>query len=221
MPDMRVLFLHPFGWTGEYPMLVEFGRRGVEVCVLEENREIAQGKRALSDHFLNPGDAIRTLWYHPSRGVERILTWLPSRIFRHAFDGRNLIHRMWVIREAAQRFEPDAVYCTDGFSYAVPAALLKAVGMLDVPLVVSYIGGDILDCSHIGYGRRRTPLVNWLVRTSLARIESLRPLCGSLARALIKDGADRYGSISFPFRSASRRRSTRAFTRTNPRCAAA
>lgn len=186
---MRILFLHPFGWSGEYPILVEFRRRGFEVCVLEERRNDMVGKRLLAQHFLEPGDGMHTLWYHPGRGAERALTWPFDRFFRRAFDGRNLGHRMWVIGEALRRFAPDAVYCTDGFSYAVPAALLKAIGLLRVPLLVGYIGGDILDCSHIGYGRRRTPLVDWLVRTSIRHIDAMRPLCDSLARALLKDGA--------------------------------
>ena len=187
---MRILFLHPLGWSGEYPILVEFRRRGYEVCVLEERREGMSGKRMYAEHFLEPGDGMRTLWYHPGRGVERVLTLPVDRFFRNTFDGRNLGHRMWVIREAVRTFAPDAVYCTDGFSYAVPAGLLKGSGLLHTPLVASYIGGDILDCSHMGYGRRRTPQLDWLMRTSIRHIDALRALCDSLARALLKDGAD-------------------------------
>ena len=187
---MRILFLHPFGCKGEYPMLVEFRRHGHEVCVLEERRAGMTGKRMLTEHLLEPGDGIRTLWYHPGRGAERLLTLPVDRFFRNTFDGRNLGHRMWVIREAVRYFAPDLVYCTDGFSYAVPAALLKRCGLVRAPLVASYIGGDILDCSHMGYGRRRTPQLNWLMRTSIRHIDALRALCDSLARALLKDGAD-------------------------------
>ncbi|TAK71921.1 MAG: glycosyltransferase [Betaproteobacteria bacterium] len=187
---MRILFLHPLGWRGEYPILVEFRRRGHEVCVLEERREGMSGKRLLAAHFLEPGDGMRTLWYHPGRGAERVLTLPVDRLFRNTFDGRKLGHRMWVIREAVRRFAPDLVYCTDGFSYAVPAGLLKRFGLLDTPLIASYIGGDILDCSHMGYGRRRTPQLDWLMRTSIRHIDALRALCDSLARALLKDGAD-------------------------------
>lgn len=187
---MRILFLHPLGWGGEYPILVEFRRRGYEVCVLEERREGMRRTRLLTGHFREPGDGIRTLWYHPGRGAERVLTFPIDRYFRKTFDGRNLGHRMWVIREAVRGFAPDLVYCTDGFSYALPAALLKRYGLLSVPLVVSYIGGDILDCSHIGYGRRRTPQLDWLIRTSIRHIDRLRALCDSLERALLKDGAD-------------------------------
>ncbi len=187
---MRILFLHPHGWGGEYPILVEFRRRGYEVCVLEERRAGMSGKRLLAEYFHEPGDGIRTLWYHPGRGAERVLTLPVDRYFRKTFDGRNLGHRMWVIREAVRRFAPDVVYCTDGFSYAVPAGLLKRFGLLHTPLVASYIGGDILDCSHMGYGRRRTPQLDWLMRSSIRHIDALRALCDSLARALLKDGAD-------------------------------
>lgn len=171
-------------------MLLEFLRHGHEVCVLEERRSGMSGKRMLKDHLRDPGDGIRTLWYHPGRGLERVLTLPLDRWFRKSFDGRNLGHRMWVIRQAVRRFAPDLVYCTDGFSYAVPAALLKRWGLMLPPLVVSYIGGDILDCSHMGYGRKRTPQLDWLMRTSIRHIDALRALCDSLARALLKDGAD-------------------------------
>jgi glycosyltransferase involved in cell wall biosynthesis len=187
---MRILFLHPLGWGGEYPILVEFRRRGYEVCVLEERREGMNGSRLFANHFREPGDGISTLWYHPGRGAERALTFPVDRYFRKTFDGRNLGHRMWVIREAVRSFAPDLVYCTDGFSYAVPAGLLKRFGLLHVPVVASYIGGDILDCSHMGYGRRRTPQLDWLMQTSIRHIDRLRALCDSLARALLKDGAD-------------------------------
>jgi glycosyltransferase involved in cell wall biosynthesis len=195
---MRILFLHPLGWGGEYPMLVEFRRHGHEVCVLEERREGMSGKRLPAGHFLEPGDGMRTLWYHPGRGAERVLTFPVDRYFRKTFDGRNLGHRMWVIREAVRSFAPDLVYCTDGFSYAVPAGLLKCYGLLHIPLIAGYIGGDILDCSHMGYGRRRTPQLDWLMRTSIGHIDKLRALCDSLARALLKDGADPARISSIP-----------------------
>ena len=187
---MRILYLHPKAWIGEYAMLVEFRRRGYEVCVLEERREGMIGARLYTEDFLEPGDGIRTIWYHPGRGAARLLTLPVDRFFRKTFDGRNLGHRMWVIREAVRIFAPDAVYCTDGFSYAVPAALLRRFGLLHIPLIASYIGGDILDCSHMGYGRRRTPELNWLMRTSIRHIDALRALCDSIERALLKDGAD-------------------------------
>jgi len=49
-----------------------------------------------------------------------VLTWVPDRVFRKGFDGRNLVHRMWVIRAAVRRFRPNAVVCSDGFTYAIP-----------------------------------------------------------------------------------------------------
>jgi glycosyltransferase involved in cell wall biosynthesis len=202
---MRILFLHPLGWGGEYPILVEFRRRGYEVCVLEERREGMRGKRMPAEYFREPGDGIRTLWYHPGRGAERVLTFPIDRYFRKTFDGRNLGHRMWVIREAVRRYTPDVVYCTDGFSYAVPAGLLKRFGLLDTPLVASYIGGDILDCSHMGYGRRRTPQLDWLMQTSIRHIDALRALCDSLARALLKDGADAARITQIPIQIGSPR----------------
>lgn len=187
---MRILFLHPLGWSGEYQLLAEFSRRGHEVCVLEERREAIAGKRLLAEHFVENGDGIKTLWYHPGRGIERLITFAADRYFRKSFDGRNLVHRMWVINEAVRYFTPDLVYCTDGFSYAVPAALLKRCGLLRPPLIASYIGGDILDCSQMGYGHKRTAKVDWMMRTSIRNIDGLRALCDSLVRALLKDGAD-------------------------------
>jgi len=187
---MRILFLHPYGWRGEYSILREFQRHGHEVCALEERRSGMTGKRMLTPDLREMGDGIQTLWYHPGRGAERVFTLPLDRYFRHTFDGRNLGHRMWVIRAAVRQFAPDLVYCTDGFSYAVPAGLLKRFGFLRTPLVASYIGGDILDCSHMGYGRKRTPELDWLMRASIGHIDALRALCDSLERALLKDGAD-------------------------------
>ncbi len=202
---MRILFLHPYGWKGEYPMLLEFRRHGHEVCVLEERREGMAGKRLYSDYLREPGDGIRTLWYHPGRGTERLLTLPVDRYFRKTFDGRNLGHRMWVIREAVRHFSPDLVYCTDGFSYALPAALAKVCGFFAQPIVASYIGGDILDCSHMGYGRPRTRELDWLMRTSIRHIDALRPLCDSLSRALLKDGAEPTRITSIPIQIGSPR----------------
>lgn len=202
---MRILFLHPYGWRGEYPMLAEFRRHGHEVCVLEERRTGMTGKRMLKDHLRDPDDGIHTLWYHPGKGLERLLTLPLDRWFRKTFDGRNLGHRMWVIHEAVRRFAPDLVYCTDGFSYAVPAALLKRMGLLRPPLVASYIGGDILDCSHMGYGRKRTRELDWLMRTSIRHVDALRSLCDSLTRALLKDGADPARITQIPIQLGSAR----------------
>lgn len=187
---MRILYLHPKSWTGEYPMLVKLRALGHDVCALEERRGLARGSRQFSAHHRDPGDGIATLWYDPRRGWERLLTWLPDRVFRRAFDGRNLVHRMWVVREAVQHFEPDAVVCSDGFTYAIPAAFLKRLGLMHTRLLASYIGGDILDCPEWGVGKRRTPMVSWLIRNSLPGIDVMRALCDSLERILIREGAD-------------------------------
>lgn len=187
---MRLLYLHPKAWSGEYAMLKKLREIGHQVCVLEEARNEAAAARQIRADFLEPGDGIATLWYNPRRGWEKIFTWPADRIFKSAFDGRNLAHRMWLIREAARQFRPDVVLCTDGFTYAIPAAFLKRLGLLSVPLLASYIGGDILDCPEAGVGKRRTPMVSWLIRNSLPGIDTLRPLCRSLADILLKEGAD-------------------------------
>jgi len=194
---MRILYLHPKAWSGEYPILATLRGRGHDVFVLEEWRGEAKTKGGrkrpamfATPEFLRPGDGIETLWYDPHRGAGKLLTWPVDRFFKRAFSGRNLAHRMLVIRAAVARLRPDVVVCTDGFTYALPAAYLKRLGLLPARLLVSYIGGDILDCPDAGVGRRRTPLVDWMIRTSLAGIDVLRPLCDSLARILLRDGAD-------------------------------
>lgn len=187
---MRVLYLHPRAWIGEYAMMRELRARGFEVCALEEQRGLEHGARHLAPFYREPGDGIATLWYDPRRGLEKALTWIPDRVFRRGFDGRNLAHRMWIIRAAVRRFAPDAIVCSDGFTYAIPAAFLKRLGLLAPRLVVNYIGGDILDCPEWDVGKRRTPMVSWLLRTSYAGIDALRPLCGSLERILLREGAD-------------------------------
>jgi glycosyltransferase involved in cell wall biosynthesis len=200
---MRILYLHPRAWIGEYAMLQELRARGYEVCALEEKRGLEQGTRHATPYYRDPGDGISTLWYDPRRGVERLLTWIPDRVFRRAFEGRNLVHRMWVIRTAVRRFRPDAVVCSDGFTFAIPAAFLKRLGLLRVRLVVNYIGGDIMDCPEYGYGKRRTPMVSWLIRSSLRGIDAMRPLCASLERILIGEGADASRITVLPIQLAS------------------
>jgi glycosyltransferase involved in cell wall biosynthesis len=187
---MRILYLHPNSWTGEYPMLARLRSLGHEVCALEEKRGLEQGKRWLADHFRDPKDGVRTLWYDPRRGWKRLLTWPLDRVFRRAFDGRNLVHRMWVIAEALHRFQPDVVICSDGFSYAIPAAFLKCLGFLRCRFLISYIGGDILYDEEAEYGRRRTPFVNWMIATSLRGADVLRPVSPMLVEVLKRDGAD-------------------------------
>jgi glycosyltransferase involved in cell wall biosynthesis len=188
---MRVLYLHPNSWTGEYPMLLKLRGLGHEVCVLEETRELGRGKRRVDGHFRHPGDGIATLWYDPRRGWERLVTWPLDRVFRRSFDGRNLIHRMWVIGEAVRRFRPDAIVCSDGFSYAIPASFLKQLGWLRARLLVSYIGGDILDCPEAEVGKRRTRMVTWLIRKSVRGPETLRPVSPMLEAILLAEGAPR------------------------------
>ena len=92
-----------------------------------------------------------------------------------------------VIKEIALPFH--AVLSSDGFSYAIPAAFLKRLRMLKPRLVVSYIGGDILDCPEAEVGRRRTPMVNWLIRQSVTGPEALRPVSPMLEAILLAEGA--------------------------------
>ncbi|MBI3370186.1 MAG: glycosyltransferase family 4 protein [Betaproteobacteria bacterium] len=171
-------------------MLVQLRSMGHEVCVLEESRVLGKWtSRRTADHFRDDNDGIPTLWYDPRRGVKRLLTWVPDRLFRSAFDGRNLVHRMWVILEAVRRFNPDVVVCSDGFSYGIPAALLKWIGLMPERLLVSYIGGDILDRPDAELGRRRTRMTDWLIRKSVANIDVLRPVSPMLREVLLRDGA--------------------------------
>ena len=171
-------------------MLVKLHSMGHEICALEERRGRTQAARQFADYHREAGDGIATLWYDSRRGWKRLLTWLPDRIFRRAFEGRNLVHRMWVIREAIKHFKPDAIVCSDGFTYAIPAAFLKRLGLVRTRLLASYIGGDILDCPQWGVGKRRTPMVSWLLRNSFPGIDVMRALCDSLERILIREGAD-------------------------------
>lgn len=186
---MRILYLHPRSWIGEYAMLVHLRSLGHEVCALEENRDLPETRR-IADHFLQPGDGIATFWYNPRRGIERLLTWVFDRYYRRAFDGRNLVHRMWIIAAAARHFRPDVIIASDGFSYAVPAALLRRFGLLPAPLVVGCIGGDILDCPEAAYGRRRTRATDRLIKSVVRHADWLRPVSPLLVDVLQGDGAD-------------------------------
>lgn len=187
---MKILYLHPRAWTGEYPILAKLKELGHEICVLEELRPSDTYKTGIADSFLIPGDGIQTVWFDPRRGWEKLLTWPIDRFFKRAFDGRNLGHRLFIVLAAVYKFRPDVVVCTDGFTYAIPAAFLNRLGLLRTPLVVGYIGGDILDCPEASVGKRRTTMVNWLIRTSLSGISRMRPVCGSLKQILLSDGAD-------------------------------
>lgn len=186
---MRILYLHPRSWIGENAMLVHLRGLGHEVCALEEDRELPAARR-IDPHFRQPGDGIPTFWYNPRRGSERLLTWLFDRYYRKAFDGRNLVHRMWVIAAAARHFRPNVIIASDGFSYAVPAAFLRRLGMLAAPLVVGFIGGDILDCPEAAYGRRRTRATDRLLKTVVRHADWLRPVSPLLVEVLQGDGAD-------------------------------
>jgi len=186
---MRILYLHPRAWTGEYPVLLRLRDRGHQVCVLEEDRRLPNARSITSD-FEQAGDRIATFWYNPRRGAERLLTWLADRRERRDFEGRNLAHRAWIIAAAVRRLHPDVVVTSDGFSYAIPAARLKRRGGLAVPLVVSYIGGDILDFPQADVGKRRTPGTTRLIREVIAVAERLRPVSPLVAQVLQDEGAD-------------------------------
>jgi len=186
---MKILFLHPKAWIGEYAILKKLGELGHEVCVLEERRDGSISKPLQTKDFLEPGDGIATFWYDPKRGWEKLLTWPFDRIFKKSFEGRNLAHRMWIIRRVLRHFQPDIAICTDGFTYAIPAALLRRMGLFPIPLLASYIGGDILDCASASYGKRRTPLVTWLIRQGINQADGLRAVSPLVARHLLAEGA--------------------------------
>lgn len=186
---MKILYLHPRSWIGEYAMLAKLRSLGHEVCAIEEDRKLPSARR-LTGHFRDPGDGIATFWYNPRRGVERLLTWPLDRRYRSAFDGRNLAHRAWVIAAAERHFRPDVVIASDGFSYAVPAAMLRSHGLMSAPLVSGFIGGDILDCPDAAYGRRRTPTTDWLIKQVVRHADWLRPVSPMLVEVLRRDGAD-------------------------------
>jgi glycosyltransferase involved in cell wall biosynthesis len=187
---VRILYLHPNSWIGEYAMLCRLRDLGHEMFVLEEMRGKRPGRRRqLAEHFKAAGDGIRTLWYDPHRGWERLVTWVPDRVFRRAFDGRNLVHRMWVIPEAVRAFSPDAVVCSDGFTYGIPAGFLKRLGWRQPRLIISYIGGDIGDAPLAEYGHHRTRFLDWMFRASYLGADVLRPVSPSLVEILQKDGA--------------------------------
>lgn len=186
---MRVLYLHPNAWTGEYAILEEWVRLGHSVSVLEEKRGLGAARMRV-DHFRNPGDAIETLWYDPRRGAEKLLTWPVDRWFKRDFDGRNFAHRMWMIRAAVKAFRPDVVISSEGFSYGIPAAALKRRGWLRQTLVTSFIGGDILDCPEAAVGKRRVGGTGRLIREALAQPEVLRAVSPLINEALLAEGAD-------------------------------
>ena len=186
---MKILYIHPHAWTGEYPLLQELGRVGYEVMVLEEWRGMPGAAKQSRAHFREPGDGLRTFWYDPGRGWEKLLTWPVDRYFKRSFDNRNLLHRMVIVLRAVRYFRPDVVLCSEGFSYAIPCAFLRRSGLVRTPIVANYIGGDILDVPEAEVGKRRTPRTDWLIKQSLRGIDRFRPFSPLLREALLADGA--------------------------------
>lgn len=185
---MRILYLHPRSWTGEFPVLLALRALGHEVWALEEKRGMQGPAWQEADHFADRGDGVRTLWYDPGRGVEKLLTWPLDRLFKRGFEGRNLVHRMWMIYRAVSRIKPDVMITSDGFTFALPASFLKQLGLLKVPLVASYIGGDILDCPHAEIGRSRAGMTGRLLARSYRGIDVFRPVSPMLRDVLLGDG---------------------------------
>ena len=89
---------------------------------------------------------------------------------------------------AVNELLPDVIICSDGFTFALPASFLKQLDVVRVPLVVSYIGGDILDCPHAEVGRSRQGLTGRLIERSYRGIDVLRPVSPMLADVLMGDG---------------------------------
>lgn len=170
-------------------MLRKFVSLGHTVFALEEARAANRRSRWTTGHYAERGDEIATLWYDPSRGVEKLCTWPFDRMFKRAFEGRNLAHRMLLIRAAVAEFTPDAIVASDGFSYAIPAAFLRCLGLLKPRFLASYIGGDILDCPEAEVGKRRTFLTDWLIRSSISYPDILRPVSPVMRDRLLADGA--------------------------------
>lgn len=187
---MKILYLHPSAWSGEYAILRKLVSLGHTVSAIEEARGSSGPSRWFADHYAERGDEIATLWYDPGRGAEKLLTWPVDRVFKRGFEGRNLAHRMLLIRAALAEFNPDAIVASDGFSYAIPAAFLRRLGILKPRLMVSYIGGDILDCPEAEVGKRRTYMTNWLIRSSVGYPDVLRPVSPLVRDRLLADGAD-------------------------------
>lgn len=170
-------------------MLAYLARQGHEICVLQEDRKYPK-TREVRDFFRVPGDGIQTLWYNPARGVEKLLTFPVDRLVRRSPYRGNLGHRMWMIRVAAKQFRPDVVYCSEGFGYGVPAALLKRLGLLKPALVVQSIGGDFCDEVAADYGTRRTRVSRWLLNQVLRHSTVLKPVSPLLADIMREMGAD-------------------------------
>jgi glycosyltransferase involved in cell wall biosynthesis len=187
---VRILYLHPKSWSGEVSMLYALRTLGHEVCVLEEKRGLEHDNWVEVDHFVTPGDGIQTCWYEPGGGLEKLLTWPFDRFFKRGFEGRNLVHRMWMIERAVDRLHPDVIICSDGFTFTLPASFLKQLDVVSVPLVASYIGGDILDCPQAEVGRSRQGMTGRLIERSYRGVDIFRPVSPMLADVLLGDGVD-------------------------------
>jgi len=190
-PSMRILYLHPKSWVGEYDLIQYLVAKGESVFVLEEDRNRKSPAFRSADFFLRPGDGVPTLWYNPKKGTAKVFTAVFDRIFKENFNGRNLVHRIWTVGKAIRKFEPGTVVCSDGFSYGIPAAFLKRLTGFRARLVIGYIGGDIMDLPAADYGKRRTPMTDWLIRQSLKADAYFRPVSPLLERILLRDGAPR------------------------------
>lgn len=185
---MNILWCHPNAWSGEYKMMRHLVALGHRVCVLQSKRKIS-GARAFTNHFRQAEDGIETFWYEPSKGAEKLLTFPVDRIVRRSSYRGNLGHRMWIVCAAARHFQPDVVFCSEGFGYGVAAALLKRLGGLPYPLVVQFIGGDLMDEPEAGVGVRRTPLSTWLLKQVIGSATCLKPVSPMLSQILQSEGA--------------------------------
>ncbi len=161
---------------------------GHQVYVLEQDKGRREFHGVVTDFFKEEGDGITTLWYNAHREWRKALTWPLDVVWKDRFKGRNLCHAMAVIRHAAKVFnDVDVVVCSDGYSYAVPAALLKRLGLLDKPLVVSFIGGDILDLPEARYGQPRTVFNNRMFGHVYKYADLLRPVSPLLEDVIRRD----------------------------------
>ena len=203
---MKILFCHPKAWGDEYLMAQQLARRGHQVCVLQEDRQLDGARfahgwwqklrsalrlhaaRKLSPDF-RPGDGLQTLWFNPASGLEKLLTLPLDRLVRRSPYRGNIGHRMWLIHAALQQFQPDVVIACDGFTYGAPAALLKRFKRMQCALVVQFIGGDLVDAPEAEYGVRRTPTSRWLFQQIRRYATLLKPVSPLLGQLLIQDGA--------------------------------
>lgn len=162
---------------------------GHSVYVLEQDKNLKEFHCVLGNFFKEEGDGINTLWYNSHREWRKILTWPLDMLTKEKFKGRNLFHTMAVIRNALRIFrDADVVICSDGYSYAVPAGLLKRFGLLHKPLIVSFIGGDILDLPEADYGQRRTCFNNRMFQLVYKHADILRPVSPLLKDVILRDG---------------------------------